>query len=59
MHIQIVKCPPKDVKAMKDIERRLVSELMINSRRSDRQLAKALAVSQPTVTRVRAKLEKE
>jgi DNA-binding Lrp family transcriptional regulator len=44
---------------MKDIERRLVSELMINSRRSDRQLAKALAVSQPTVTRVRAKLETE
>ena len=59
MHIQIVKCPLKDVKAMKDIERRLVSELMINSRRSDRQLAKALAVSQPTVPRVRAKLETE
>jgi len=44
---------------MRDIERRLVSELMINSRRSDRQLAKALGVSQPTVTRTLNKLEKE
>jgi len=44
---------------LKEIERRLVSELMKNSHRSDRELAKALAVSQPTVTRVRAKLEKE
>jgi DNA-binding Lrp family transcriptional regulator len=32
---------------------------MKNSRRSDRQLAKALSVSQPTVTRTMAKLEKE
>ena len=44
---------------LKEIEARLVSELMKNSHRSDRELAKALAVSQPTVTRVRAKLEKE
>jgi DNA-binding Lrp family transcriptional regulator len=40
-------------------EMRLISELMKNSRRSDRQLAKALSVSQPTVTRTMAKLEKE
>jgi DNA-binding Lrp family transcriptional regulator len=45
--------------ALKDIELRLVSELMKNSRRSDRELAKAIGVSQPTVTRTRARLEKE
>lgn len=44
---------------MKELELRLVAELMKNSRRSDRELAKALGVSQPTVTRVRGKLEKE
>jgi DNA-binding Lrp family transcriptional regulator len=44
---------------MKDIERKLVSELMKNCRRSDRKLAKALGVSQPTVTRTLHKLEKE
>lgn len=44
---------------MKEIELKLISELMKNSRRSDRDLAKALEVSQPTVTRVRTKLEKE
>ncbi len=44
---------------MKDIERKLVSELMKNCRRSDRQLAKAVGVSQPTVTRALHKLEKE
>jgi len=44
---------------LKDIELRLVSELIKNSRRSDRELAKALGVSQPTVTRTRTRLEKE
>jgi DNA-binding Lrp family transcriptional regulator len=44
---------------MKDIELRLMSELMKNSRRSDRELAKALGVSQPTVSRMIKKLEKE
>jgi DNA-binding Lrp family transcriptional regulator len=44
---------------MKDIELRLVSELMKNCRRSDRTLAKALGVSQPTVTRLMNKLEKD
>ena len=44
---------------MKDIELRLVSELMKNSCRSDRELAQALQVSQPTVSRTRKKLEKE
>ncbi len=32
---------------------------MKNSRRSDRELAKALKVSQPTITRTRGRLEKE
>jgi len=44
---------------MKDVEFRLISDLMKNSRKSDRELAKAIGVSQPTVTRVRSRLEKE
>jgi DNA-binding Lrp family transcriptional regulator len=43
---------------MKPVERRLLSELMKNSRRSDRELARVLGISQPTVTRLRGKLEK-
>jgi len=34
-------------------------ELLKNSKRSDRQLAKVLGVSQPTITRTRRKLEQE
>jgi DNA-binding Lrp family transcriptional regulator len=44
---------------MKDIELGLVSELMKDSRRSDRELAKVLKVSQPTVSRMIKKLEKD
>jgi DNA-binding Lrp family transcriptional regulator len=44
---------------MKDAELKLVSELMKNSRRSDRELAKAVGVSQPTVSRTIKKLEQE
>jgi DNA-binding Lrp family transcriptional regulator len=44
---------------MKDVELRLISELMKNSRRSDRELAKVLEVSQPTVGRIIKRLEKE
>jgi DNA-binding Lrp family transcriptional regulator len=44
---------------MKDIELKLVCELIKNSRKSDRELAKSIGVSQPTVSRIRAKLEKE
>jgi DNA-binding Lrp family transcriptional regulator len=43
---------------MKDFELKLVSELMKNSRRSDRDLAKAIGSSQPTVTRIRQRLKK-
>lgn len=44
---------------MKDVELRLISELLKNSRRSDRELAKTLGVSQPTISRTIKKLEKE
>jgi DNA-binding Lrp family transcriptional regulator len=44
---------------MKDLEMRLVSELMKNSRRSDRELAKVLGTSQPTVNRMIQRLQKE
>jgi len=44
---------------MKDTELRLISELMKNSRRSDRELAKAIGVSQPTVSRTLKNLEKK
>jgi DNA-binding Lrp family transcriptional regulator len=46
------------LKELKPIDYKLLFELMKNSHRSDRQLAKALGVSQPTVTRRRAMLEK-
>ncbi len=44
---------------MKEIEIRLLYELMKNSRRSDRDLAKAVGVSQPTVSRAIKKMQKE
>jgi DNA-binding Lrp family transcriptional regulator len=44
---------------LKDIELKLVSELLKNSRRSDRDLAKAVGVSQPTASRLIKKLEKD
>ena len=43
---------------LRDVELKLVSELMKNSRRSDRELAKAVGVSQPTIGRIIARLEK-
>jgi len=47
------------MKELKSLDYRLLSELIKNSRRSDRELAKVLRVSQPTVTRRRALIEKE
>ena len=45
------------MKELKPIDYKLLFELMKDSHRSDRRLAKALGVSQPTVTRRRALLE--
>jgi len=42
---------------MKDVELKVVIELMKNSHRSDRELARAVGVSQPTLSRTRKKLE--
>jgi len=44
---------------LKEVERRLVAELLKNSRRSDRELAHAIGVSQPTVSRTIKKLEQD
>jgi DNA-binding Lrp family transcriptional regulator len=44
---------------LKDIELRLISELIKNSRRSDRELAKVLGISQPTVSRMIKRFDKE
>jgi len=44
---------------LKEIEIKLVCELIRNSRKSDRELAKIIGVSQPTVSRIRTRLEKE
>ncbi|MFQ6068244.1 MAG: Lrp/AsnC family transcriptional regulator [Candidatus Bathyarchaeia archaeon] len=38
---------------------RLLKELLKNSKRSDREIANILGVSQPTISRTRARLEKE
>jgi DNA-binding Lrp family transcriptional regulator len=38
---------------------RLLREMLRNSKRSDREIAKQLGVSQPTITRTRARLERE
>lgn len=44
---------------MKETELKLISELLKDSHRSDRGLAKAMGVSQPTISRLIKKLEKE
>ena len=44
---------------IKDIDLKILSGLMKNSKISDRKLADSIGVSQPTVTRRRARLEKE
>ena len=43
----------------KELPQRLLRELLKNSKRSDRELAKVLDVSQPTITRTRHNLERE
>jgi len=44
---------------MKNVELKLISELLKDSHRSDRELAKAVGVSQPTVSRLISRLRKE
>lgn len=44
---------------MRNIELRVVWELILNCRGSDRALARSMGISQPTVTRIRKKLQKE
>jgi DNA-binding transcriptional ArsR family regulator len=44
---------------LKEVELKLIAELMKNSRRSDRELAKAVGTSQPTVSRTISRLEKQ
>jgi len=43
---------------MKGKEIKLLFELLKNSKRSDREIAKILGVSQPTITRMRSNLQK-
>lgn len=43
---------------MKEVELRLLYELMRNSRRSDRELSRAVGVSQPTVSRLIKRMQK-
>ena len=47
------------MKELKNIDFKILYELMKNAKASDRKLAKTIGVSQPTVTRRRARLEKE
>ncbi len=47
------------MKELKKVDYALLFELMKDSHRSDRQLAKVLEISQPTVTRKRAVLEEQ
>jgi len=44
---------------MKERAKMLLLELIKNSKRSDREIAKVLKVSQPTITRTRKRLEKK
>lgn len=46
------------MRRLKPLDFKLLSELMKNAKSSDRQIAKKLGVSQPTITRRRAILEK-
>jgi DNA-binding Lrp family transcriptional regulator len=44
---------------LKDVEWKLLCELTSNCRRSDRELARLIGVSQPTVARIRNRFERE
>lgn len=44
---------------MENISSNLIKELTLNSRQSDREISKKLKITQPTISRIRKKLEKE
>ena len=48
-----------ELKPLKMVERKLIADLMKNSRRSDRELSKVIGVSQPTISRMVKRLETE
>lgn len=47
------------MKKLRDLDFKIISELIKNSRISDRKLATTLGISQPTVSRKRQRLERE
>ncbi len=47
------------MKKLKDIDYKIISELIMNPKISDRELAEKLGVSQPTISRRRVRLERE
>ena len=47
------------MKQINEIDRKILAGLLRNSKESDRQLARTIGVSQPTITRRRARLERE
>ena len=47
------------MKKLKDVDYKILFELMKNCKASDRKIAKKVGVSQPTITRRRARLERE
>ena len=47
------------MKMLKSLDFKLLSELVKDAKKSDREIAKKIGVSQPTITRRRAMLEKE
>lgn len=46
-------------RVLKELEMKLLYELMKDSRRSDRELAKSIGVSQPTISRTLKKMQKD
>ncbi|MCW4016593.1 MAG: Lrp/AsnC family transcriptional regulator [Candidatus Bathyarchaeota archaeon] len=58
MHNVYIRLYYESVAMMKKRMLKLLFELMKNAKRSDREIAKIIGVSQPTITRMRQRLEK-
>lgn len=58
MHNVYICAQYESVAMMKKRMLKLLFELMKNAKRSDREIAKIIGVSQPTITRMRQRLEK-